>query len=120
MPATPADIGAAIRDVIYATWQDTTIAARYPSSRDATLDPPDGYFDNLADAQAVMNARGALIGVDRRRWSVEASDLVWPDLSSGLPSATLIDPEQAVNALCLTSRIELDLEAEATTAELFG
>ena len=62
MPATPADIAAASRDVVVATWSDATIAGRYPSARDGSVQPEDGFFDAIADAQTVINARGALIG----------------------------------------------------------
>jgi hypothetical protein len=34
MPATPADIGAAMREVLIVTWASPTMGARYPSARD--------------------------------------------------------------------------------------
>lgn len=120
MPATAADIAAASRDVVTATWADTTIAGRYPTARDGSLDPASGYFDAIGDAQTVVNARGALIGTERRRFAVTASDVVWPDLSAGLPCARLIDAEQVVDAVYLPTRVELDLDAETTTFELLG
>lgn len=120
MPATAADIAAASRDVAVATWADATIATRYPSARDGSVSPADGYFDDIADAQTVIDARGELIGVERRRFTVVVGDLVWPDLSAGLPQVRLIDTEQSVDAGFLVARVELDLEAETTTYELFG
>lgn len=120
MPATVADIAAGSRDVATASWTDAAIAARYPSARDGSLAPADGYFDDVNDAQTVVNTRGALIGVERRRFVVLAQDLVWPDLSAGVPIVTLVDAEQGVSAAFLVARLEVDLEAETTSFELFG
>ena len=120
MPATPADIAAASRDVVTATWADAGVAARYPSARDGSITRGDGYFDSEADAQTVIDARAALIGVDRRRFSVVVQDLIWPVISTGLPQVRLVDAEQRVDGTFLVARLELDLEAETTTYEVFG
>ena len=120
MPAAVADIAAASRDVVNATWSDATIAARYPSARDGTVSPALGYFDAIADAATVVGARGALIGVERRRFSVTVAEIVWPTVSTGLPQVRLIDSDQGVDGTFIVCRIEVDLEAETTTYELFG
>lgn len=120
MPATAADIGAASRAVAVASWASATIASRYPSARDGSVQPADGYFDAIADAQTVIDARGALVGVERRRFATTIADLAWPDLSTGLPQDQLVDAEQSANAGFLGARAEVDLDAETTTHELFG
>ncbi len=120
MPAAPADIAAASREAAIATWTDAAIAARYPSARDGSTTPAPGYCDNIADAQALAAQRGALIGTERRRFSVRVADVVWPDLSAGVPRVRLIDGEQPVDGTFLVARLELDLEAETTAYELFG
>ncbi|WP_267396554.1 MULTISPECIES: hypothetical protein [unclassified Sphingomonas] len=120
MPALPADIGAASRDVATATWADPAIAARYPGAKDGSVTPSEGFFDDIADAQAVINVRAALIGTERRRFTAIAEEVVWPDMAAGLPQVLLIDSEQAVNAGFLGARLELDLDADTTTYELFG
>jgi hypothetical protein len=120
MAALPGDIGAALRDSSPAIWSDATIAIRYPSARDGSITPAVGYFDNAADAQAMADARGALIGTERRRFSVKAEDLAWPTVEAGVPQVQLIDAEQVVSAVHLVARIELDLENETSTFELFG
>lgn len=120
MAATAADIAAATRDASVAGWSDPAVAARYPSARDGSVSPAPGFFDALADAQAIINARGSLIGTERRRFAVSAADVIWPSVSTGIPQVQLIDGEQAVSATFLTARIEIDLEAEATNLELFG
>lgn len=120
MPATPADIAAASRDVAVATWSSDVITARYPSARDGTVTPSDGYFDSITDASAVITTRGALIGVERRRFTVDVAGLEWPTLANGLPQVTLVDTEQRAQGGFLVARIELDLEAETTSFETFG
>lgn len=120
MAATSADIAAASRDAVDATWADATIGARYPSARDGSVTPSEGYFDSIADAQTVINARGLLLGVERRRFTAVVADVLWPLLSTGVPQVQLIDAENSVNGGFLAARIELDLEAETTTYELFG
>ena len=120
MPATDADIAAASRDVVTATWSNATIAARYPSARDGSLEPARGYFDSLADAQAMADARGALIGVERRRFAVVVEEVLPIDPAIGVPQVRLVDTEQVVNSTFLASRIEVDLEQDRTSYELFG
>lgn len=120
MPADIADIAAASRDAVTATWTSAVNAARYPNARDGTVKPATGYFDRVADAQTIVDARGALIGIDRRRFAVDVHDLIWPDIESGLPTARLVDVEQNADLACLTARIEIDLDAGTTSLELFG
>lgn len=121
MPADPTDIALATRDVAVATWTDAAIVARYPSqAREGSLTPSDGYFDAIADAQTVVNARGAIIGTEARRFAVSADDLVWPTISTSVPVFKLVDAEQGANVVLFASRIELDLENEVTAIELFG
>lgn len=120
MAATPADIAAASRAAVVVTWSDSSIVARSPSARDSLPQPSEGFFDAQADAQTVMTARGALIGTDRRRFAVPVQDLLWPDPTSGLPTYTLVDTGEGVNAPVLAARIEIDLEQELTNLEVFG
>ena len=120
MPALPADIFAGSREVAIASWESATIAARYPTARDGSAAPATGYFDKMADAQAMIDARAALIGVERRRFKAVAIDMIWPDAAGLVQQVRLIDGEQGADGAFLTARFELDLEAETTTYELFG
>ncbi len=120
MPALPADIAAASREVAISTWSDPAIVARYPAARDGSVTPANGYCDSAADADTIIQARGALIGVERRRFAVTVQGLVWPDPASGIPTARLIDTEQRADGAFLVARVELDLDAETTSLELFG
>ncbi|MEG3167506.1 hypothetical protein U1737_04780 [Sphingomonas sp. LB3N6] len=120
MPALPADIAAASREVAISTWSDPAIAARYPAARDGSVTPATGYCDSAADADAIINARGVLIGVERRRFAVAVQDLVWPDPATGIPTVQLVDNEQRADGAFLVARVELDLDAETSSFELFG
>lgn len=120
MPALLTDIGAASRDVVTAGWADPAIAARYPGARDGSTDIAAGYFDLLSDAQKVADARGALIGVERRRFAIGVREIVWTDILAGVPQAQLVDAEQGADGVFLAARIEIDLDAETMNLELFG
>ena len=120
MPATVADIAAGSREAAVASWASATIAGRYPSARDGSVEPAEGFCDAIADTQALVNTRGALLGTERRRFVVEVGDVLWTDVTAAIPTATLVDAEQVANVNVLAGRIEIDLEAETTNLELFG
>lgn len=119
MPALQADIALGTRDAETVTWGSADVAARYPNARDGSETPATGYFDDPADAALVLSQRGGLIGVDRTRYAVGIAALAWPD-DGALPSSRLVDAEHSVDATHLGARIEIDLEAETTSLELFG
>lgn len=120
MPATAADIARAQRRATIVESQSTAIKTVYPQARDGRVAPAAGYYDSASDAQTVMDARKAIVGVVRRRFAVPVAELVFPDLSGGVPAWTLIDSENDVNGKQIVARLELDGEAEVTTMELFG
>jgi hypothetical protein len=120
MPATATDIGAATRAATIVSWASATIAARYPTARDGAASPAPGWFDLAAHAQAMIDARGGLLGVERRRFAAVVQDELWLDPAAGVPTARLIDGPTAVDAGLIVARLELDLEAETTSLELFG
>lgn len=120
MTATAADIAAATRKAIVSNWSSATIHTRYPNARDGLSSPAEGFFDANADADTALAARGALIGTERRRFTVKVADVIWIDPTAGIPTVTLVDAEQGVSGNFLVARYELDLEAETTTLELFG
>lgn len=120
MTALPSDIAAASREALVESWESEAIKARYPGARDAGSPPAEGFFDDPADAQDATDQRGALQGVEARRFAAPVQALLWIDPTTGLPTYQLIDAGQLVDAPCIPARIELDLEAEETTLELFG
>lgn len=120
MPATATDIAAGTREAVIVTWSDPSLKTVFPSARDAEGAPSEGFFDDQTDAQAAIDQRGGLIGVPRRRFLAKVSGLLWLDPAAGIATATLVDGEQQVDGDFLIGRVELDLETETTTLELFG
>ena len=119
---TAADIALGTRQQQVQSVEYPAIKARYPNTaRDAQSEVPNGYFDLLADADAVLAARGTLQGTERRRFAVEVDGLIWFD-AMAYPGIRLIDPapDMSVDLVCLVARWEIDLEAEVTRFELLG
>lgn len=120
MTANPADIAAATREALIESWSSDAIKTRYVGARDGGSPAAEGFFDDPDDAQAAADQRGALLGTERRRFTVPVQDLLWIDPTVGLPTYRLIDGLQIVDAPCIPARFEIDLEAEMTNLELFG
>lgn len=118
MPALPADIFAAKRAARIITREDSAVLADYPGARDNQANPSPGFFDDAADASAALVLEAALIGVFRRRFSVEVVDLLTFD--GAPPTFHLTDAEQQVDSDCLVTRYEIDLEQGLTRLELLG
>ena len=118
--ATPADIAIGSRPQQIESVEDANIKALYPASaRDDLADQNAGYFDLEVDAETVLEARAALLGVHRRRFAVEVEGLIWFDPLAYI-GVRLIDGAQSVDLVCLVARWELDCDAERTRFELFG
>lgn len=120
MTALPEDIARAVRDAAVVQVEDAAIKGRYPNARDGRTAIAEGFFDNEADATACLNQRKALIGTERRRFAVRLEESTLIDPTSAIPCWQLRDTEQAIDAAVLTARIEVDLNAETTTLELYG
>lgn len=120
MPAQPSDIAAALRQQIVVSSEDATIKARFPSARDNSDEPAEGFFDLRAGAEAAGVQRRALIGMVRRRFAVTVDDMLFIDAAGMVPTHRLIDSEQGVDAAVMVGRVEVDLENEQTSLEYFG
>lgn len=120
MPALVSDIARAIRSARIEETSSAPIKARYPNARDGQSSPAEGFFDTAANGATAIAARAALFGVERRRFTASAEGLAWPNPLTGIPIVRLIDPEQKVDANHICARIELDLEAETSSYEVFG
>lgn len=124
MAALPADIAAALRPQIVVSNEDASVKSRFPSARDSSDEPAEGFFDVRADAEAAGAQRRALIGVVRRRFTATVDDMLFIDGAGSfggiVPTHRLIDSEQGVDAPMMVSRIEVDLEGEQTSLEYFG
>lgn len=119
MPAQPSDIAAALRPQIVVSVEDGTVKTRFPSARDNSTDPAEGFFDARADAEAAVAQRALLIGAVRRRFAVTVDDIV-AVAGGAVPTHRVVDAEQGVDAPMMVSRFEVDLEAEQSKVEYFG
>lgn len=119
MPALPSDIAAALRPQMVVSSQDATIRTRFPSARDGSDDPAEGFFDSAGDAATALGQRAALLGIVRRRFVVTVNDLI-EVVPGTVPTHRVIDAEQGLDASLLVSRMEVDLEQETTQLEYFG
>ena len=120
MPAAPADIAAGMRASVTVDWSDPAVKARYSSARDDNADPAPGWFDAAADAQIAVAARGAIFGVERRRFTLTLAAPLWLDPSLGLPQLRLIDAELSADLPTIAPKYLVDLDAERTTLEVIG
>ena len=118
MPALAADIAAGTRPQQLEGWSNTAIRSRYPAARDGSAQPAEGFFHDAANAVTAITQRGALLGVERRRFSVVVQELLWLSPNIGVPTVTLIDPEQGVSSLAMVSRMEVNPEMEQTLFEV--
>lgn len=117
---TAADVALGTRAQQVQSVEYAAIKARYPNTaRDAQIDVPSGYFDVLADADAVLAARGTLLGTERRRFAVEVDGLIWFD-ALAYAGVRLVDTDLSVDLNCLVARWEIDLDNEITRFELLG
>lgn len=124
MPATAANIALATREAVYDTRSDTAVQTRNAGARDTGDTPRAAFWDSVTDAAIVNNAAFSLIGVERRRFAVRVQGATTfsggLDFTVATPTVTLVDAELAANGSFLISRIELDLESETTSFEVFG
>ncbi len=118
MSALPNDIAAATREAIIERYENTAVRDALTGARDGSLTPGEGFFDLLADAKKIVDERGLMLAGDPR-FSVSVAALVWSDPAMATPAVRLVDAEQSVDARLCCSRIELDLEDEVTSFELF-
>lgn len=120
MPALPADIIRATRRARIVTREDTTIRARFPAAGDQATAPEPGFFENAADAGAVLALKAALTGSYRRRFAVVTDGLTWIDPASAVPTFSLTDAELGFDGPALLTRWRIDLNDERTELEVIG
>lgn len=123
MPATPARaefVQSAFRRAVASS---STPKSRYGDLARETEDPIETFFDNVADAQAIANARLAILSAERRRFRPACRDLSEVlDLSyaGSIPVATYVDADRDANLPMLISEVTFDLAREQATFTLWG
>lgn len=129
MPATPeriAFITQTFRKAI--SGPDSAIAAAFGDlARETEADEPvETFFDSVADAQAMANARLTLMKADRGRFDVDlagAPGIAFArslDYSQVTPCGTVIDPDRDINRAAAVAQIRLDLRTGRAGLLMWG
>lgn len=112
MPATPSRIGFVQSEFRRATSVTSSVQTRYGSLARSSDDPVVTFFDNVADAQVVADARQALMSAERRRFKVGVSSVEEAFALSyvgAVPTGRYVDSERNANLPVLVSEITIDL-----------
>jgi hypothetical protein len=124
MPATATRIGFVTQATRNVVASDSAVTTKYGAlARDTRDEPIESFFDDTADAQAMLDERFALLKADRRRFQVALSGVetgLALDYSQAAPAATLIDAERAMNGACAIVEIGVDFGANKSILTVWG
>ena len=124
MPATPSRIGFITQAFRVSTaGPNTAVETHYGNAARDTTEPLETFFDDPADAQAMVNERLALLSVTRSLVTVQIQGIATAadiDPSLALPTVTIIDDEQGRNSAALVFGVTIDMKTERSTLETWG
>lgn len=125
MPATPERIGLVTNEFRVVTARSQQVADRYGSDarEEGVDDPVETFFESEADAQAMANARLALVGRERRRFRATTTDPLAPfniPLAPVTPAAQVIDAERLANLSCGIAEIGVDFRRDLSVFTVWG
>lgn len=124
MPATAERAAFAKEEFRSAVWKNDNVRNLYGKvARDTKDQPVVSFFDDKDDAQALIEERGALLGVHARRFRPVIDDVITDaDLGMALavPAATLIDDDLVADMDVAIVGIEVDFDAERSTIQVWG
>lgn len=124
MTATPARIGFISQEFRSVIAQSDTVKDQYGSLARETDDPMETFFDNVADAQVMADARQELLSARRRRFRVTVAgidEVLALDYTSGRsPLAQCIDRERSADISVLVSEIIIDMSRQHAALTLWG
>jgi hypothetical protein len=124
VPATPSRIGFIIEEWRKVRIEDATVRTNYGKLARESDDPVETFFDSVADATTMANARMTLLGTERRRFPVRAVGLdeaLALDLLTGVvPVATFTDTEKAADLPCAVAEFGIDFAKQQCLFTLWG
>lgn len=127
MPATPARIAFITQPYRKAiAGPNSTVESTYGDlARKTDSDSPiPSDFDDLDDAQAMVDERLALMSAERGRFQASLPDglnfAFGLDYSEASPTGTVIDPDRNVNRAALLSELRIDLRRGTVEVVLWG
>ena len=123
MPATPARIGFIQAEFRRATSITEEAKARHGNLARETEDPIETFFDNVADAQAMADARQALLSAERQRFAVSVNspaEIQELNYIGSVPVARFIDRDRAVDKPVIVSEFTIDYARNVAAVRIWG
>lgn len=120
MTATSQRIGFILEEFRIVTSENSTTLVRYGNAARRDIEPRPTFFDDTDDAETIADERLALLGVARRRFSVNVAEL---DVALALPRGAVVqyvDEGKGVDQPMLVSEIAFDFGNQTATLELWG
>jgi hypothetical protein len=106
-----------------ATSTTTAVQTRHGALARESADPVPTFFDNVADAQVIADARQALFSSERRLFEVAVrgtAEMAALDPEAGVPVGRFVDSERGVDRKVLIGQIEIDLAGGKSAAVIWG
>lgn len=124
MPADPDRIAFVQQDVRRAVAIDAGVQTAFGALARESADPIEAFFDNVADAQVLANARLALFSPVRRRMTIAAQGLdeafALDPTGGAIPNATVVDTVRAIDRATIITDISIDLASQQAQFGTWG
>jgi len=124
MPATAFRIGFITQEFRTVTaGPDSTVDTKYGKLARKTEEPLETYFDDVADAQSICNARKTLLSADRRRFQQSVSGegfVLGLGYNLTTPAVTVVDTERLANLTAIVVEAGVDFESEKSVVTTWG
>jgi len=124
MPASPSRIGFVMEPVRRAVSETAAVTERHGSLARRDDEPVETFFDSVADAHTMADARQALLSPERRRFSVTVAgldaalelDIAGPEL----PVGSWNDPDKSLARDVAVSGVGFDFGAQKAALVVWG
>jgi len=124
MPATASRIGFITQEFRTVTsGPDTSVDNKYGKLARKTDTPVETFFDAINDAQAICDARKALLSADRRRFQQSVSGegfVLGLGYNLTTPAVTVVDTERLANLTAIVVEAGVDFESEKSVVTTWG
>lgn len=124
MPATTARIGFIREPFRRAISENATMRTRHGQDARESDDPVETFFDNVADAQTMADARQTLLAREARRFEVTAKGcdeaLALGYVAGTCPTASYADTERDASMNGLIAEFGIDFAKQTQTFVVWG
>lgn len=123
--ATPERIRRIRRESEFARFSDPAVLVSYPRAQDGFEDVRESFFDNVADAQVLVNELATILcTAPRRHEAAELSDLVKLGdeipLTPTVPRARMVDKLSQLDRTMPIKGFSVDFQTERNSVEAIG